>query len=183
MLSHGISAWSATWSVHDQLREQCMISHVNSACSVTWSGPAELRQVSWGLQVSNKTICYCFIVIWYISFNIFGKWRICQVFLVQDPGGGLEWLWCAVGATCEILEFGAHSWDQALWIQYSDASGFLGDSGVKNMPASVTRVWSLIQKDSTCSGATKPMSHNYWAYALESKSQNQATAMRSPSTD
>ena len=31
------------------------------------------------------------------------------VFLVQGPGGGLEWLCCAVGASCEILEFGAHS--------------------------------------------------------------------------
>ena len=32
MISHVISAWSATWSVHDQLRDQCMISHVTS----TW---------------------------------------------------------------------------------------------------------------------------------------------------
>ena len=52
MISHVISAWSATWSVHDcnvisawsgmwsvyeQPREQCMISHVISAWSDTWS--------------------------------------------------------------------------------------------------------------------------------------------------
>ena len=60
MISHVISAWSATWSVHDhprddcmirnvisalsatrsvydQPRDQCMISHVITACKVTWS--------------------------------------------------------------------------------------------------------------------------------------------------
>ena len=28
-------------------------------------------------------------------------------------------------------------------------------------------VWSLVQQDPTCRGATKPMCHNYWACALE----------------
>ena len=28
MISHVICAWSVTWSVHDQLPDQCMISHV-----------------------------------------------------------------------------------------------------------------------------------------------------------
>ena len=42
--SHVISACSVTWAVHDQPRDQCMIakwsihdSYVNSACSVTWA--------------------------------------------------------------------------------------------------------------------------------------------------
>ena len=37
MISNVISAWSATWSVHDQSRDHCMISHVISARAVTWS--------------------------------------------------------------------------------------------------------------------------------------------------
>ena len=30
------------------------------------------------------------------------------------------------------------------------------------LPMQGTWVWSLVQEDSTCHGATKPMSHNYW---------------------
>ena len=30
-----------------------------------------------------------------------------------------------------------------------------------------TWVWSLVQEDSTCHGATKPICHNYWARVLE----------------
>ena len=36
MTSHVSSVWSASWSVHDQSRDRCVIIHVNSACSVTW---------------------------------------------------------------------------------------------------------------------------------------------------
>ena len=35
-----------------------------------------------------------------------------------------------------------------------------------------TRVWALVWEDPTCYGATKPMSHNYWACALEPTSHN-----------
>ena len=35
-----------------------------------------------------------------------------------------------------------------------------------------TQFWSLVQENSTCHGATKPMGHNYWAYALEPVSRN-----------
>ena len=67
-----------------------------------------------------------------------------------------------------------------------------------------TRVQALIREDPTCRGATKPVCHNYWAYALEPASHNywspraatteacvprarapqqrEATAMRSPRT-
>ena len=44
--SHQISAWSTTWSVYDQLRDQCMISHVISAWSGMWS-VGTLSQGSW----------------------------------------------------------------------------------------------------------------------------------------
>ena len=46
--------------------------------------------------------------------------------------------------------------------------GFPGGSVVKNLLA-IPRdtVWSLIQEDPTCLGATKPKHHNYWACALE----------------
>ena len=36
MISHVIIPWRATWAVHDQSRDQCMISHVISAWSVKW---------------------------------------------------------------------------------------------------------------------------------------------------
>ena len=52
-----------------------------------------------------------------------------------------------------------------------------------------TRVWALVWEDPTCHRATKPMHHNYWAYALEPASHNywtrmpgEATAMKSPRT-
>ena len=35
-----------------------------------------------------------------------------------------------------------------------------------------TRVWTLVQQDPTCSGATKPMHHRYWARTLEPTSHN-----------
>ena len=41
-----------------------------------------------------------------------------------------------------------------------------------HLPTQGTRVQALIQEDSTCHGATKPMHHNYWACALESASRN-----------
>ena len=41
-----------------------------------------------------------------------------------------------------------------------------------HLPMQGTQVWSLVWKDSTCLGATKPMCHNYWASALETVSCN-----------
>ena len=35
-----------------------------------------------------------------------------------------------------------------------------------------TRVWSLVWEDPTRCRATKPMCHNYWAWALEPESRN-----------
>ena len=40
------------------------------------------------------------------------------------------------------------------------------------LPTQRTRVQSLVQEDPTCCGATKPMCHNYWAWALEPASHN-----------
>ena len=40
------------------------------------------------------------------------------------------------------------------------------------LPLQGTRARSLVQEDSTCHGATKPVSHNYWACALEPVSHN-----------
>ena len=65
-----------------------------------------------------------------------------------------------------------------------------------HLPMQGTRVWSLVQEDPTCCGATKPVHHNYWVCALEHASHNywslcaqslcsttrEATAMRSPHT-
>ena len=35
-----------------------------------------------------------------------------------------------------------------------------------------TRVWALVREDPTRRGATKPVRHNYWAWALEPVSHN-----------
>ena len=40
------------------------------------------------------------------------------------------------------------------------------------LPMQGTWVWSLVQEDPTCRGATKPVHHNYWACALEPASHN-----------
>ena len=40
------------------------------------------------------------------------------------------------------------------------------------LPMQGTRVWSLFQEDPACCEATKPVSHNYWACALEPASHN-----------
>ena len=37
------------------------------------------------------------------------------------------------------------------------------------LPMQETQVWSLVWGDSTCQGATKPVCHNCWACALESR--------------
>ena len=36
-----------------------------------------------------------------------------------------------------------------------------------HLPLQETPVWSLVQEDFTCHGATKPMCHNYWAQVLQ----------------
>ena len=45
------------------------------------------------------------------------------------------------------------------------------------LPMQGTRVRSLVQEDSTCHGVTKPMCHNYWAWALEPMSHNYWTSV------
>ena len=41
-----------------------------------------------------------------------------------------------------------------------------------HLPIQGTRVWSLVQEDSTCPGAAEPVHHNYWAHSLEPASYN-----------
>ena len=40
------------------------------------------------------------------------------------------------------------------------------------LPMQETRVRALAWEDSACHGATKPVHHNYWAWALEPASHN-----------
>ena len=40
------------------------------------------------------------------------------------------------------------------------------------LPMQETQVWSLVREDPTCRGATKPVGHNYWACARESRTCN-----------
>ena len=51
-------------------------------------------------------------------------------------------------------------------------TGWIGASLVAQwwticLPMQETRIWSVVQEDSTCLEATTPMSHNYWGCALE----------------
>ena len=41
-----------------------------------------------------------------------------------------------------------------------------------HLPMQGTWVRALVWEDPTCRGATKPMRHNYWAWALEPTSHN-----------
>ena len=77
MLSHGISAWSATWSVHDQpgdhfiramwsvhdlSRDLCMTRQVVSVWSATWSvhdpSPKGVWSVTWPVHGSYMVIAW-----------------------------------------------------------------------------------------------------------------------------
>ena len=49
-----------------------------------------------------------------------------------------------------------------------------GGPAVRLLPVQKTRVWSLVGGDSTCLGATKPASQNYWAQALKQEKPRQA---------
>ena len=46
-----------------------------------------------------------------------------------------------------------------------------------HLPMQGTQVWSLVQEDSTCCRATKPMGLDYWACTLEPKSCNYGACM------
>ena len=55
-----------------------------------------------------------------------------------------------------------------IWTYKYSPRNFPGGAVVKNPPANAgTRVWALVQEDSTCRGAAKPMHHNNWACTLE----------------
>ena len=70
--------------------------------------------------------------------------------------------------------------------------GFPGGAVLENPPAKAgDRVQALVREDPTCCGASKPVSHNYWAHvphllkpvhSTARAPQREATAMRSPRT-
>ena len=54
------------------------------------------------------------------------------------------------------------------WIVGKECEDFLDGAVDKNPPANAGEKGpSLVWEDSTCQGATKPVSHNYWARTLE----------------
>ena len=94
-MSHVISAWSttssvhsksgyqcmiATWSVHAQPRDLDLISHVISACRVTWSGPAELRD-------SCRLICMTIAswAAWFLSAHLLDNCQLSCVIPAWSP--------------------------------------------------------------------------------------------------
>ena len=115
-MSHVISAWSATSSVHAQSRHQCMIatwsvhaqsgdldliSHVIRACRVTWSGPAELRDsclvtcliiASWAAWfVTAELHAYCLLIAWFVSAQLFEYCLLRSLFGRHLPGTSPNW--------------------------------------------------------------------------------------------
>ena len=46
-----------------------------------------------------------------------------------------------------------------------------------------TRVWALVQEDPTCRRATKPVHHNYWAWALEPAHKPQLPSPHAATTE
>ena len=57
--------------------------------------------------------------------------------------------------------------------QKQESGDFPGGAVVKYLlPMQGTQVRALVQEDPTCCGATKPMRHNYWAWALKPVSHN-----------
>ena len=59
------------------------------------------------------------------------------------------------------------------WGLQNPNAGFPGGPVIKNTSANAGEcVWSLIWEDPACLGATKPICHSYWAYALEPRSCN-----------
>ena len=55
--------------------------------------------------------------------------------------------------------------------------GFPGGSVVVCLPMQGTRARALVREDPTCSRATKPVCHNYWACTLEPASRNYRALM------
>ena len=61
------------------------------------------------------------------------------------------------------------------------AGAFLVAQGLRiRLPIRGTRVWALVREDPTCHGATKPVRHNYWAYALEPRATTTESACLEP---
>ena len=85
--------------------------------------------------------------------------------------GGWSWeasleLWDAYSQRYLTLD---QIYDAGLKYFYNQKKRFLGTSLVAQwlricLPMQGTRVWSLVQEDPTCHGATKPTCHNYWAH-------------------
>ena len=66
---------------------------------------------------------------------------------------------------------------QTILQSYNNQNSMIGTSLVVQwlrirLPMQGTRVRALVWEDPTCCGATKPVSHNYWACALEPASHN-----------
>ena len=95
------------------------------------------------LQISSKSMAYLFILLT-VSFAEH-KFLI----LIKSSLSILSFIDCAFGV-----------------VSKRSLLDFPGGAVVKNcLPMQGTRVRSLVWEDPTCCGATKPMSHNYWAHA------------------
>ena len=96
------------------------------------------------------------------------KWRV-HFLEMWTPSSRQEWQFNIVGIT-------------GLWLKNSDPENPVTrcSSGVSlvaqwlrnRLPMQGTRVRALVREDLTCHRATKSMSHNYWACALEPVSHN-----------
>ena len=113
-------------------------------------------------------------------WKLLSKWRVSVGFFFFSRS-----LFCSL-LNLQCLDYTPHShpWQRTLSVK-TWLGTFLVVQWLKiYLPTQGTRVWSLVQEDSTCHGTTQPMGHKYWTCALEPrKSQllNPHTFYRLPS--
>ena len=75
--------------------------------------------------------------------------------------------------TCPWALSWAHSTNVSISFKRAETGTSLVAQWLRScLPMQGTRVQALVREDPTCSGAAKPLRHNYWACALEPASHN-----------
>ena len=137
----------ATWWVHDQSRDQCIISHVKTAFSVTWSGPTELRDsflliflttASWVVWLSAQLFDYCHLSS--MIHHSWGPWLFpedcvicaCSALWLLPPEAHRQWI---------IATWSAH--DQSHDQHHSDTWTLHAQSRDLYMISHVISAWSV----------------------------------------
>ena len=113
----------------------------------------------WRLNFVNRFFYIIEMITWFLFFNLFnvvpvGWWVGLEVITVPSSASSVRSKWTAAS---RVLSQGTSLVVQ--WLRIC-------------LPMQGTWVWALVREDPTCCGATRPVSHNYWACALEPVSHN-----------